>query len=191
MQLFASSLGAESTGVLLIYLNAAPVQYAVGNAVLIILGPVIVALTYAGRGRGRCVRLMQISLLGCVAPIRAEHHRRLHQNREDRQAVMCSTSDSANASFDARGVIQKLAGVRVRNRQHGILVGLAIATRLKATGKRSHRYLPTVTPAVERKASLRLVAFMSSSTSRVRKVVCPGMLRIGSVARGDERRSAL
>jgi len=38
---------------------------------------------------------MQISLLGCVAPIRAEHHRRLHQNREDRQAVMCSTSDSA------------------------------------------------------------------------------------------------
>jgi hypothetical protein len=95
MQLFASSLGAESTGVLLIYLNAAPVQYAVGNAVLIILGPVIVALTYAGRGRGRCVRLMQISLLGCVAPIRAEHHRRLHQNREDRQAVMCSTSDSA------------------------------------------------------------------------------------------------
>jgi hypothetical protein len=137
---------------------------------------------------------MQISLLGCVAPIRAEHHRRLHQNREDRQAVMCSTSDSANASFDARGVIQKLAGVRVRNRQHGILVGsrlLAIATRLKATGKRSHPYLPTVTPAVERKASLRLVAFMSSSTSRVRKVVCPGILRIGSVARGDERRSAL
>jgi len=48
MQLFASSLGAESTGVLLIYLNAAPVQYALGNAVLIILGPVIVKLTYAG-----------------------------------------------------------------------------------------------------------------------------------------------
>ena len=48
MQLFAPSLGAESTGVLLIYLNAAPAQYAVGNAVLIILGPVIVKLTYAG-----------------------------------------------------------------------------------------------------------------------------------------------
>jgi lysozyme family protein len=47
MQLFAPSLGAESTGVLLIYLNAAPVQYAVGNAVLIILGLVIVTLTYA------------------------------------------------------------------------------------------------------------------------------------------------
>ena len=52
-------------------------------------------------------------------------------------------------------------------------------------------YLPTVTPAVERKASLRLVAFMSSSTSRVRTVVCPGMSAIGSVARGDERRLAL
>ena len=48
MQLLAPSLDAESTGVLLIYLNAATVQYAVGNAVLIILGPVIVKLTYAG-----------------------------------------------------------------------------------------------------------------------------------------------
>jgi len=48
MQLFAPSLGAESTGVLLIYLNAAAVQYGLGNAVLIILGPVIVKLTYAG-----------------------------------------------------------------------------------------------------------------------------------------------
>ena len=52
-------------------------------------------------------------------------------------------------------------------------------------------YLPTVTPAVERKASLTLVAFMSSSTSRVRTVVCPGVLRIGSVARSDESRLAL
>jgi hypothetical protein len=48
MQLFAPSLGAESTGVLLIYLNAAPVHYALGSTVLIILGPVIVKLTYAG-----------------------------------------------------------------------------------------------------------------------------------------------
>jgi len=48
MQLFAPSLGAESSGVLLIYLNAAPVQYTVGNAFLIILGPVIVTLTYGG-----------------------------------------------------------------------------------------------------------------------------------------------
>jgi len=52
-------------------------------------------------------------------------------------------------------------------------------------------YLPTVTPAVERKASLTLVAFMSSSISRVRTVVCPGVLRIDSDARGDERRLAL
>src|SRR6478672_2998981 len=52
-------------------------------------------------------------------------------------------------------------------------------------------YLPTVTPAVERKASLTLVAFMSSSTSRVRTVVCPGVLRIGSTASGDESRLAL
>ena len=48
MLLFAPSLGAEYAGVLLIYLNAAPAQYAVGNAALIILGPVIVTLTYAG-----------------------------------------------------------------------------------------------------------------------------------------------
>ena len=48
MRLFAPSLGAESAVGLLIYLNAAPAQYAVGNALLIILGPVIVTLTYAG-----------------------------------------------------------------------------------------------------------------------------------------------
>jgi hypothetical protein len=65
-----------------------------------------------------------------------------------------------------------------------------------AVGKTTRRkaalpYLPTVTPAVERKASLTLVAFMSSSTSRVRTVVCPGMLRIGFARRGDERRLAL
>jgi len=51
-------------------------------------------------------------------------------------------------------------------------------------------YLPTVTPAVERKASLRLVAFMSSRTCLVRTVVCPGTSRIGS-ALGDESRLAL
>jgi len=59
--------------------------------------------------------------------------------------------------------------------------------RLEGSGA---AYLPTVTPAVERKASLRLVAFMSSRTCLVRTVVCPGTSRIGS-ARGDESRLAL
>ena len=57
--------------------------------------------------------------------------------------------------------------------------------------KGARPYLPTVTPALERKASLTLVAFMSSSTCRVSTVVCPGMLRIGWLARGDESRLAL
>jgi hypothetical protein len=70
-------------------------------------------------------------------------------------------------------------------------IGTSAVTISKATGERPRPYLPTVTPAVERKASLRLVAFMSSSTSRVRTVVWPGMLRIGSAACGEERRLAL
>ncbi|WP_461335804.1 hypothetical protein [Bradyrhizobium liaoningense] len=47
-----------------------------------------------------------------------------------------------------------------------------------------------VTPAVERMAPLRLVAFMSSRTCRVSTVVWPGMSRIVS-PREEEIRSAL
>ena len=72
-------------------------------------------------------------------------------------------------------------------RRHGLSYGDAV----ESDRQKAAPYLPTVTPAVERKASLRLVAFMSSRTSRVKTVVCPGILRIGSVARGDERRLAL
>ena len=96
--------------------------------------------------------------------------------------------------ISARAALKKLARVRVRNREHHVLVGsrlLAAVTTSKAILEGRSPYLPTVTPAVERKASLTLVAFMSSSTSRVSTVVCPGMLRIGSAARGEERRLAL
>jgi hypothetical protein len=73
-------------------------------------------------------------------------------------------------------------------RRHRLSYGDAVESDRQ---KAAPPYLPTVTPAVERKASLRLVAFLSSSTSRVKTVVCPGMLRIGSLARGDKRRLAL
>jgi hypothetical protein len=48
----------------------------------------------------------------------------------------------------------------------------------------------TVTPAVVRKASLRVVAFKSSSICLVRTVV-PGLLMMAWAACGDERRLAL
>ncbi len=47
-------------------------------------------------------------------------------------------------------------------------------------------YRPIVTPAVERIASLRLLAFLSSRTCRVSTVVCPGVLRMVSPREGGE-----
>ena len=64
------------------------------------------------------------------------------------------------------------------------------ATRSKPTGRPRRAYLPTVTPGVVRKMSLRVVAFLSSITCLVRTVVCPGILMIGWSG-CDERRLAL
>jgi hypothetical protein len=70
-----------------------------------------------------------------------------------------------------------------RPRRHAV----ALPKQLDGSGP---SYL-TVTPAVVRKASLRVVAFKSSRICLVRTVVCPGVLMMAWTACGDEKRLAL